>query len=123
METHLKDPPNKDKDHEGRGDPAQGAQPSNAEDGRDHHQNSADKGKNRQGKVRPEIELDGAGKKSSLHPEPADEGKGDGEGDEDSPDSSEGKVGDERCGKSRSGSDVSCQSHHPDEDDLAQEVR
>jgi len=123
METHFEDSPDKNDDHEGGSDPAQGAQPSNAEDGRDHHQDPADKGKNRQVKVSAEIELDGAGKKCGLHPEPADEGKGDREGDEDGPDSPEGKVGEERCGKPGPGSDVSCEAHHPDEDDLAQKVR
>jgi len=107
METHLEDSPDKDDDHERRGDPAQGAQPSNPEDGRDHHQDPADKGKNRQVKVCPEIKLDSSGKKSSLHSEPADEGKSDGEGDKDGPDPPEGKISEERCGKTGSGSDVS----------------
>ena len=122
METHLKDSPDEDGDHERGGGPAQGAQPSNAEDGRDHHQDSAHKGKDRQVKVCTEIELDGAGKKSGLHPEPADEGKSDGERDEYGPDSPEGKVSDERRGKPGFGSDVSCQPHHPDEDDFAEEI-
>ena len=123
METHFKDSPDKDDDHERRGKPAQSAQPSNTEDGRDHHQDSAYKRKNRKGEARPEVELDGTGKKSGLDPEPANKGKGDGKRDNDSPDSPEGKIGDERRGKSGPGSDVSCQSHHPDEDDFPEEVR
>ena len=89
LKTHFYDSPDEDDDHERRSHPTQSAQPSNPENSRDHHQDSAEERENRQREMCSEVELDGAGKKSGLHTKPADEGKGDAKGDEDGADSSE----------------------------------
>ena len=73
MEAHLDDSPEKNEDHEWRSSPTENAESSNTKNGWNHHQDTTCKGEKRKRKMHAEIELNCAGKKSGLNPEPADQ--------------------------------------------------